>query len=197
MPDSDVKSLPGGEEYDAAALRPRQHIHRAINPRWSATNRTRVSKFTLLRYQHDGVAFWSVTDLLGLFLSSLGSAPTGATKRNFYLPLTAVYGKWCSILIRTDPSFVVQCTWREAPGERARFFLGASMAGHEIDTGETGSWGHVLNRARYNIICSELLKLKGWSQRVSPDIQAWGGKRGKQFGTCSETYPLRFLLWSV
>ena len=143
------------------------------------------------------VDFWSVTDLLGLILSSIGRAPLGATKRNFYLLLTAVYGKWCSNVCSTPPAFVVQCSWRETPGEPSKFFLGASLAGHRASKAATGSWRHVLDRARYYIPCSEPLKLAGWSPKRSPSLQAHGPTFGKPFGRCAETYPLRVMLWSV
>ncbi|KAE8327874.1 hypothetical protein BDV39DRAFT_204590 [Aspergillus sergii] len=192
-------SLPRGEEYDAAALRPRQHIHRAINPRWSSVPPARVSRFRLLRHRHNDVDFWSATDLLGLFLSSIGRAPLGATKRSFYLPLTAVYGKWCSKVCSTPPAFVVQCSWREAPGERPKFFLGASLAGHRASKATTGSWRHVLDRARYYIICSEPLKLAGWSPKRSPSLQAYGPTFGKPFGrgqqAPTQVYGLALCKW--
>jgi hypothetical protein len=45
------------------------------------------------RYDYNGRDYWSPYDLLGLFLSFMGPAPNSATKRNFYLPMTAVYGR--------------------------------------------------------------------------------------------------------
>lgn len=37
-----------------------------------------------------------------LFISTPGTSPQGATKRNFYLPLTAMYGKWCNRPLETN-----------------------------------------------------------------------------------------------
>jgi hypothetical protein len=53
----------------------------------------------------------------GLLMSSLGRGMMTASKRNFYHPLTAVYGQWCTKLIRqgirrTWPR-VFQCTWSQ------------------------------------------------------------------------------------
>jgi hypothetical protein len=42
---------------------------------------------------YNGRDYWSPYDLLGLFLPFIGPAPNGATERNFYLPMTAVYGR--------------------------------------------------------------------------------------------------------
>lgn len=50
-----------------------------------------------LRVQED--YFWSVTDLLGLFFAKLGPAPEGAGPDTFFLPLTAVYARWTTILM--------------------------------------------------------------------------------------------------
>ena len=39
---------------------------------------------------------------LKLFVSFLGPAPHGGSKSNFYLPLTMVYGGWCSNSAKPD-----------------------------------------------------------------------------------------------
>src|SRR5207248_8819204 len=77
-----------------------------------------MSKFTVRRHLHNGRDDWSPYDLLGLFLSFMGPAPGGATKRNFYLPMTAVYGRWCRQIAGSyprnticDSPFMFQCTW--------------------------------------------------------------------------------------
>ncbi|KAJ5531597.1 hypothetical protein N7527_004990 [Penicillium freii] len=46
-------------------------------------------------FKHDGVPFRGLCDILGLLLSSMGNAPTGANSRTFYLPLVAMYGRRC------------------------------------------------------------------------------------------------------
>lgn len=64
-----------------------------------------------------------------------GQAPTTASKRNFYLPLTAIYRRWCAKLIRGPPRRtwprVFQCTWTQG-GE---FHLGASRGGFASESG--------------------------------------------------------------
>lgn len=42
--------------------------------------------------------YWCIYDLVGLFFGLLGSAPLAAGKNNFFLPLTAVYARWCTRL---------------------------------------------------------------------------------------------------
>ncbi|GFG11367.1 hypothetical protein IFM61392_06875 [Aspergillus lentulus] len=167
---------------------PPQNIDRKRHPKWPSA----LSRFRLTKSTYDGVEYWALPDLLGLFMSTLGRAPTIATKRNFYLPLTAVYGQWCSKLIRQGrlslPS-VVQCSWTE-DGE---FHLGASRGGCVTDS-SMGSWLAVLDRARYGVIRSPLLQLTNWSQAWTPTIRARGRKRGTPFGRCAETYPVRKLL---
>ncbi|GFF55843.1 hypothetical protein IFM51744_08740 [Aspergillus udagawae] len=167
---------------------PPQNIDRKRHPNWPSA----LSRFQLTKSTFDGVEYWALPDLLGLFMSTLGRAPATATKRNFYLPLTAVYGQWCSKLIREGrpscPS-VFQCSWTE-DGE---FHLGASRGGFATDSG-MGSWLAVLDRARYGIIRSPLLQLTNWSQAWTPTIRARGRKWGRPFSRCAETYPVRKLL---
>lgn len=43
--------------------------------------------------------YWALTDLVGLFFAKLGPAPAGATKDNFFLPLTAVFARWTDCLM--------------------------------------------------------------------------------------------------
>ncbi|PYI23729.1 hypothetical protein BO99DRAFT_418914 [Aspergillus violaceofuscus CBS 115571] len=168
-------------------LQPRQHVLRAMHPDWPPQGiPPRISKFVLMKSEHGEVAYWSLPDLLGFFLSQMGPAPLGATKRNFYLPLTAVFGQWCNKLCETRSPRVFQCTWRAVPDERQDFFLGATMGGHRAAPESTGRWIDVLNRARYNIIRSPMLELAGWSQARSLTT--------KPFGRCAETYPVRMIL---
>ena len=145
----------------------------------------------MIKSSYNQVNYWALPDLLGLFLSSLGRAPQGATKRNFYLPITAVFGQWCTKLLPENKKKwprVFQCTWNT----QGEFGLGASRAGFAIE-GMLGSWLAVLDRARYGIIRSPLLTLSNWSQAWSPTIRA-RGRRGKPFGRCGETYPFRRVL---
>ncbi|KAJ5912033.1 uncharacterized protein N7473_001336, partial [Penicillium subrubescens] len=89
---------PNGSDFPSPGLEPDQSIRRILNPAWDPRNPSSVSKFRLNSFWHDGVGYWSLFDILGLFLSSVGIAPNSATTRNFYLPLTAMYGRWCVIL---------------------------------------------------------------------------------------------------
>jgi hypothetical protein len=61
-----------------------QYIRRTLNPAWPPLRTpVIVSKFKIRGTQHGGLKYWSIFDLLGLFLSALGEAPNGATKRTF------------------------------------------------------------------------------------------------------------------
>lgn len=184
----------GGQEYDVSGLYPPQHIFRRLNPSWDQENPSgRVSKFQILKRTFHGIKYWSCADLLGLFLSSLGLAPNGATKRNFFLPLTAVYGKWWQQVCPTRLPVVFQCTWYERNSRATRFFLGASRSGFRAPR-STGTWEYVLSKARlYVLDAAELLNLAGWSLTHSPRIQDVGSE-GSRFGGCAETYPFRILL---
>ncbi|PKX94865.1 uncharacterized protein P174DRAFT_479810 [Aspergillus novofumigatus IBT 16806] len=167
---------------------PPQNLDRNAHPNWPSS----LARFWLIKSANDGVEYWALPDILGLFMSSLGRAPTAASKRNFYLPLTAVYGQWCIKLIRkgirTWPR-VFQCT----STEDEEFYLGASRGGFTPDR-RIGSWLAVLDRARYGIIRSPLLQLTNWSQAWAPTIRARGRERRRLFGRCAETYPVHKLL---
>ena len=142
----------GGQEYDVPGLDPPQHISRVINPsRNQRSSSRRVSKFRILKRTFHGIKYWSCADLLGLFLSSLGLAPNGATKRNFFLPLTAVYGRWCLQVRPTRLPVVFQCTWYERNSQATRFFLGASRSGFQVPL-TTGTWKCVLSKARFSAV---------------------------------------------
>jgi hypothetical protein len=184
-----VYSLPSGPEYLESV--PEQHIRRIENPAWPERKEpVQVARFRVERKWHNGLPFWSPIDLLGLFLSSLGPAPAGATKRTFFLPLVAVYGKWCAAITQPPRPWVFQCTWNTA-GE---FFLGASQGGHYSDKANTGTWRHVWKHARFRLLNDEPFKLAGWGYNYSPSILQRGLREGSKFGACGETYPFLTLL---
>jgi hypothetical protein len=129
------------------------------------------------KHLHDGVPFWSPLDLLGLFLSSMGPAPVGATKRNFFLPMTAMFARWCRQLVRKGP-FMSNCTWESENGP-AKFFLGASLTvgvsltGGSLDSFQSadGIWISVIQRERYKLMAhGERSAVVGWLefQPLSP-----------------------------
>jgi hypothetical protein len=154
-----------------------------------------------MRHLHGGVPYWSPYDLLGLFLAYMGPAPENARKRNFYLPLTAVYGRWCRQIAGhwTTPNagvgalpIVFQCTWRAVPGRRD-FFLGAALAGYKWNVLATGTWETVLKRARFDLV-REAAEGRGFNFDTSPRINRNAGTR---FGNCAETYPFLNILTYV
>ncbi|GAA85268.1 hypothetical protein AKAW_03382 [Aspergillus luchuensis IFO 4308] len=138
---------------------------------------------------YDKVPYWALPDLLGLFMSKLGRSPAGANKRNFYLPLTAVYEMWCKKLIGEGVTpYVFQCTWNE----EGDFFLGASRGAYSRHSERP--WLAVVDRARFGVIKSEPLTLAGWSLARSPCMEWRKKKDGTPFGRCAETYPFCKLL---
>jgi hypothetical protein len=207
-----ICSLPNGADFRAGPnLRPDQHIYRAANGAWIPRRPDRprrdrpplppqppatISKFTVRQYLHNGRGYWSPYDLLGLFLSFMGPAPDRATKRNFYLPMTAVYGRWCRQIAGRecggigDLPFMFQCTWRTGPP--TWFSLGSSLAGCRWDRNLTGTWETVLRRARFALIDPVPLIQLGYNFDNSPMIRE--AKRGTRFGNCAETYPFADLL---
>ncbi|KAF5964504.1 hypothetical protein FCOIX_13392 [Fusarium coicis] len=177
---------PNGGNYTDDNLKPAQHIYRkrtgeeTHNPEYKNWSRFNVGK----DWNHDGPDFWTTKyvskrvkepywshyDLLGLFLSLMGPAQEGATKLTFFLPLTAVYVRWCYIIggkkviggkeigtgIGLTPA-IAQCTWRPSKGEKGgyEFCLGSSLAGYnftdDVDN-PVGSWQRRLQMGRFNLL---------------------------------------------
>ena len=211
-----ICSLVNGADFRAGPdLRPDQHIYRAANRAWipeqpEQPGRPRrggrpplppqspanISKFAVRQHLHNDRGYWSPYDLLGLFLSFIGPAPDGATKRNFYLPMTAVYGRWCRRIAGRDCGGIgdlphmFQCTWRT--GSPTWFSLGSSLAGYNWKPDLTGTWQTVLGRARYALVDPVPLLQHGYNFNNSPMIEAHGD--GAKFGNCAETYPFADLL---
>jgi hypothetical protein len=144
--------------------------------------------------------FWSPYDLLGLFLSSIGPAPHAAEKKQFFLPLTVVYGRWCAaiapvVLIETGELYMgspamFQCTWRLIDEKPGPFFLGAAVGGVRIVA--DSPWERVFKYERFKLCGAP----DPWTFDTSP-------KQGKvvtplnlaqRFGNCAETYPYIMLL---
>ena len=229
-------SLPNGEDFRAGPdLTPNQHIYRAANTAWIPPPRrgrggrerggggrggrgrgersllppqppATTSKFAVRRHLRNGHDYWSPYDLLGLFLSLMGPAPNGATKRNFYLPMTAVYGRWCRQIAGNtprngirDPPYMFQCTWCipfDNSGRPTQFFLGSSLAGYDWRSGLTGTWEAVLRHARFALVDGPRLRQAGHDFDNSPVIER-RGENGTKFGNCAETYPFMNLLMYV
>jgi hypothetical protein len=198
-------SLPNGADFQDHNVDPDQHIYRALNPGWvPPPPAPTISKFSVRQHLHQNRGYWSPYDLLGLFLSMMGPAPAAATKRNFYLPLTAVYGRWCRLIASHavdpngvgNPPYCFQCTWREEDGRLSVYSLGASLEGWSYDPVETGTWKTVVQRARFDLIWNlpgNPLQSASYTFDTSPVISR-NGANGTKFGNCSETYPYLNLL---
>ncbi|KAI1270207.1 hypothetical protein F5Y18DRAFT_6830 [Xylariaceae sp. FL1019] len=109
-----IKTLSDGNLYDKP--RPSQHIYRV--PTGSSAN----NDFSFLVPPNPWptptppgptLCLFILFDFLGYFLATLvPSAPVGANKANFFLPLTAVYGRWCEKLAPdADLPSKFNCTW--------------------------------------------------------------------------------------
>lgn len=136
---------------------------------------------------HDGVPFRGLCDILGLLLSSMGNAPTGANSRTFYLPLVAMYGRWCKVLGDSLPCpTMFNCTWITEGEDRGRFFLGASLGRYKQ---ANASWTQTVKEARFSLINDAEMVLKGYTMIDCP-----ASSKGIWFGNCAEVYPLLHVL---
>ncbi|CAG8024727.1 unnamed protein product [Penicillium nalgiovense] len=136
---------------------------------------------------HDGVPFRGLYDILGLLLSSMGVAPAGATSHTFYLPLVAMYGRWCKMLGDPLPCpTMFNCTWISEGEDRGRFFLGASIGRYKQ---ANTSWTQSVKEARFSLINDADMELKGYTMVECP-----ASAKGICFGNCAEVYPLLHIL---
>lgn len=215
-------SLLNGLIYKDKGLEPWSHISRLLNKTWGTDTDKSLSKFLIGAWpfvpkasDRGGRApgWWSPYDLLGLFLSLLGPAPEAADKNNYFLPLTAVYARWCSRIAGTvDPAdfdwkptepgvgdwpFMFQCTWNliedKSTKQRSKwFFLGASTAGDKFDPNEVGAWRHEVQRERFDMLfgCQRtgMVQSDDFSAKRAPSQVNPNGTQ-VPFGNCAETYP--------
>ncbi|KAJ4854231.1 uncharacterized protein T069G_11210 [Trichoderma breve] len=154
------------------------------------------------------IEYWCIYDLIGLFLGLLGSAPLAADRNNFFLPLTAVYARWCTRLAGKldnkashqgeEPGIgevpaMFQCTWRERQDGKAKWFLlGASMAGDKFFKTDSGrDWKSKLQEQRFTMLLTHqkptLLQQEDFNN-TEPEKNVAGGT-GNLWGNCAETYP--------
>lgn len=214
---------------------PIQHIRRAHSEDYKRINKkaekdaqnASMSKFSIsghsqyhkaiLNRNDTQLEFWNPCDLLGLFLSLMGPAPGAARKRDYYLPLTAVYGRWCAKIASNKsqgfepisqkeavgisaPPTVFQCTWEDKRDfSPQNFFLGSSLAGFSWGVADTGLWETVLKRGRYNLLRdpAELEANIGggvYSFDLSVTKKDPQNPKGVRFGNCGETYPFLAVL---
>ncbi|KAK4136044.1 hypothetical protein BT67DRAFT_440179 [Trichocladium antarcticum] len=210
-------SVTNGTEYVGdLATTPGQHIRRRATLGWP---RDAPSKFeVLVNNGHRGrnhpesaaLEYWSPFDLLGLFLSKMGGAPNHgtATEANFYLPLAAVYGRFCMWIglnkrpaLTTDgpedrrqgqgvgdPSSYYQITWDPYSGQ---FFLGAGLAGYVWPPGRrpggTGTWKPVVRERRYSLLLGFHNFPGGFTEWTDSPTKRHS-RRDTLFGNCAETY---------
>lgn len=146
----------------------------------------------------------------GLLCPWLVQLLSALKKSRFFLPLTAVYGRWCCLIAGRyaildesrgagrEPA-MFQCTWRTRNNAATSFFLGASLAGFDAnDLVQVGNWKRILRIARFNLLWAWLPlrndrwgegnDLRRWIPDSSPTILS-RGKNGTMFGNRAETYP--------
>ncbi|KAK3369578.1 hypothetical protein B0T24DRAFT_708287, partial [Lasiosphaeria ovina] len=167
--------------------------------------------YKLKSFQFADIDLWSPYDLLGYLLMALGMDPPNATKRNFYLPLTAMYAKWCSKLAGHHPNdknvpndqirpgnwpTVYQCTWLPRTEEAQlwhgtiRFALGASFQGADFrkpmeGPGVNNGWRARIIEGRKN-----QLQTKGFlPKNVKGDVLPPEKNKKAAWGNCGEVYP--------
>ncbi|KAH6649281.1 hypothetical protein F5144DRAFT_552526 [Chaetomium tenue] len=235
----ELLSLPSGDEYmgkglalkdpESTKLLQPQHIRREVDTVWeNDTKKASVKKkngLSLFKLQAEAAKghhwavytkdskrpYWNQYDLLGLFFSKMGPAPGGdvADQSKFYLPLTAVYAKFCLWIGgkqipsmkddpekknkkgdgQGDPPAVFQCTWNSETGD---FFLGATLAGDRSNGTklEYGAWEDKVKKARWDLLANFFIFPGDWGPFEggrSPAKEL--DKKTTLFGNCGETYP--------
>lgn len=202
-----------------AAYRPDQHIYRMptsdkppksrfnvnLDGNWMHRNPVSIPglKTPLAR-----PSYWNHYDILGLILSLLQSELDGADKDRFFLPLTAVYGRWCAEIggkrEATKPPIgcgaapaVFQCTWVKDENDRISFALGSSLAGYDWNNEcQVGDWKTRLRETRFDLLngWNDIDKVEEkWAFQWSPLLEE-KPEVGTHFGNCGETYPFLHIL---
>ncbi|ODA76480.1 hypothetical protein RJ55_07750 [Drechmeria coniospora] len=168
-------SLPSGTKFKDPKLAPNSHFLRSFFKKpWDNEKGSPTSLFDVVKwpvtfrgpaYWEKLLPWWNPYDLLGLFLALLGPTDQGADKNNFFLPLTAVYGRWCARIAGRVPGdtssgagdwpYMFQCTWHEEryiPTGGVWYFLGASTAGDEWDENTVGLWRSRVQLQRFDML---------------------------------------------
>ncbi|KAI1426133.1 hypothetical protein F5Y12DRAFT_744092 [Xylaria sp. FL1777] len=215
--------LPDGKEFKNPNLSPNSHFLRNPDPLWvKNVDVKKQAKFILrpVPFTYQGalgkavpVDWWNPYDLLGLFLSILGPAPAAATKNNYFLPLCAVYARWCSCIAghpaekwkwstqgdgAGDWPYMFNVTWRPEgkPVDRViYFFLGGSTAGDDWEEKVVGQWRTRVQRQRFNVLYAHLqmqLFAQDTFDKASSPKQLRSGAKTQCYGNCAETYPFIF-----
>ncbi|KAG5765864.1 hypothetical protein H9Q72_006068 [Fusarium xylarioides] len=207
-------------------FQPRQHIYRRLrrpdddpgDPKIRVNLNDTWSHHYPLGLQEEKLPYWCHYDLLGLFFSLMGPAQQNSGRFNFFLPLTAVYTRWCFTIggsrKRTDlhdaqalafvekpghgpAPAIFQCTWGEGEESKVDFSLGASMGGQNFAAKPLPGWKTHLQRARFDLLWNwNDIKSSKWtdSKNVVHDF-GFGSSPGKtEFGNCGETYPFIHML---
>lgn len=77
------------------------------------------------------------------------------TKRNFYLPLAAVFAQWCKQLGSKIP-FMYGCMWDKGAGN-GDFFSGVSLDRYAFNPQLTGAWEQEVGKAKFSLVGDECL----------------------------------------
>lgn len=186
-------------------LQPRQHFARRIHPDWGNGSEWETrSRFKLLFWQLPRGNFQNYYcnpyDALGHFMSRLLPAPAAANRNNFFLPMTAVYAKWCSQIAGHAPAgwgvaprdpegtgdwpLMYQCTWRPLDDRTFSFSLGSSVGGLSYSNVACGrAWPGEVAKSRKEVLTDSN---SSWNfQNLN-----WRDKPGEtDWGNCAETYP--------
>ncbi|KAF5603160.1 uncharacterized protein FSUBG_7383 [Fusarium subglutinans] len=208
-------------------FQPRQHIYRRLrntgdgpeDPKIRVNFSDAWSHHYPLSLQEEKLNYWCHYDLLGLFFSLMGPAQQNSGKFNFFLPLTAVYARWCFTIggsrKRKDfpdppamamafvekpghgpPPAMFQCTWGEGEESKVEFSLGASMGGQNFGGKQLPGWREHLQRARFDLLGNwNDIKNSKWTKDGKVFDFGFGTYPGNtEFGNCAETYPFIHML---
>ena len=80
-----------------------------------------------LHYKGEQLPVNTAFDHLGWILSVCGSGPPGATAKNYYLPMLALYSRWCWVLGGSRFEGMTHITWFTDKSESTDVLLGATL----------------------------------------------------------------------
>ncbi|KAL8789509.1 MAG: hypothetical protein Q9213_001122 [Squamulea squamosa] len=138
----------------------------------------------------------TVFDILGWIMSVTWRAapPTGSsTSRNFFMPLLALYARWCRVISGNRRNDMVHVAWYTGAGQVERIILGSTIGAPSLnldlkDTSDVES----KSMAKFMNVCrerQEYLNEAGLhAHNPNQDVTEAGKAGSGGYGLCAETF---------
>lgn len=139
-----------------------------------------------MRYESATFLVETMYDIVGWLFSVSGTAPSGATRSNYYYPLFGLYYIFCQRLIGNDrkvPEMVQMTYFKHTEFDKTTYRV---VLGANLDSPKTAR-KEVARKNRF-----QKLVVDGFCTNAEIDISHVPGPLGQKFGHCAETFPCLF-----